>query len=191
MSISNENKIIAKTALHAFGGKPSVSKYWDENNVSNIDMLTTVNRPFDGVSSYSTIGLSDHSIELTVDETPLRIEIVGASATDYEQFPNILASCAFCIINSKFSVSHGKVFRDIIKMYYPNTEMKHVLFVSPFLWEDLKTLEFPNKKVTWLLAVPISENEYLFAQEKGTDSLEELFEQEEIDIFDLDRESIL
>ena len=191
MSISNENKIIAKTALHAFGGKPSVSKYWDENNVSNIDMLTTVNRPFDGVSSYSTIGLSDHSIELTVDETPLRIEIVGASATDYEQFPNILASCAFCIINSKFSVSHGKVFRDIIKMYYPNTEMKHVLFVSPFLWEDLKTLEFSNKKVAWLLAVPISENEYLFAQEKGTDSLEELFEQEEIDIFDLERESIL
>ncbi|WP_330949340.1 suppressor of fused domain protein [Virgibacillus sp. MG-45] len=191
MSISNENKIIAKTALHAFGGKPSVSKYWDENNVSNIDLLTTVNRPFDGVSSYSTIGLSDHSIELTVDETPLQIEIVGASATDYEQFPNILASCAFCIINSKFSVSHGKVFRDIIKMYYPNTEMKHVLFVSPFLWEDLKTLEFPNKKVAWLLAVPISENEYLFAQEKGTDSLEELFEQEEIDIFDLERESIL
>lgn len=191
MSISNENKIIAKTALHAFGGKPNVSKYWDENNVSNIDMLTTVNRPFDGVSSYSTIGLSDHSIELTVDETPLRIEIVGASATYYEQFPNILASCAFCIINSKFSVSHGKVFQDIIKMYYPNTEMKHVLFVSPFLWEDLKTLDFPNKKVAWLLAVPISENEYLFAQEKGTDSLEELFEQEEIDIFDLERESIL
>lgn len=191
MSISNENKIIAKTALHAFGGKPSVSKYWDENNVSNIDMLSTVNRPFDGVSSYSTIGLSDHSIELTVDETPLRIEIVGASATDYEQFPNILSSCAFCIINSKFSVSHGKVFRDIIKMYYSNTEMKHVLFVSPFLWEDLKTLEFPNKKVAWLLAVPISENEYLFAQEKGIDSLEELFEQEEINIFDLERESIL
>ncbi|MBD8037386.1 suppressor of fused domain protein [Solibacillus sp. A46] len=191
MSISNENKIIAKTALHAFGGKPCVSKYWDENNVSNIDMLSTVNRPFDGVSSYSTIGLSDHSIELTVDETPLRIEIVGAIATGYKQYPNILASCAFCIINSKFSVSHGSVFRDIIKMYYPNTEMKHILFVSPFLWEDLNTLEFPNKKVAWLLAVPISENEYLFAQEKGTDTLEELFEQEEIDIFDLERESIL
>jgi antitoxin YqcF len=191
MSISNENKIIAKSALHAFGGKPSVSKYWDDRNVSNIDILSVVNRPFDSVSSYSTIGLSDHSIELSVDEAPLRIEIVGVSSTVYEQYPNILASCAFCIVNSKFSVFHGKVFRDIIKMYYPNSEMKHVLFVSPFLWKDLKTLEFPNKKVAWLLAVPISENEYLFALEKGTDSLEELFEQEEIDIFNLERESIL
>jgi antitoxin YqcF len=192
MSISSENKIIAKSASLAFGGKPSVSKYWDDNNASNIDILSTVNRPFDGVTSFSTIGLSDHSIELTVElMKPLHVEIVGASATEYEPFPNVLATCAFCIINSKLSVSHGKVFRDIIKMYYPNSEMKHVLFVSPFLWEDLKTLEFPNKKVAWLLALPISENEYLFAQENGTDSLEELFEQREINIFDLERESIL
>lgn len=191
MSISDENRIIAKSALRTFGGKPSVSKYWDGNNDSSVDMLSTVNRPFDGITSYSTIGLSDYSIGLIVDETPLRIEIVGASATDYEQFPNILASCAFCIINSKFLVSHGEIFRDIIQVYYPNSDMKHVLFLSPFLWEDLKTLELQNKKVAWLLAVPISQDEYLFAQEKGVDSLEELFEQEDIDIFDLERESVL
>jgi antitoxin YqcF len=191
MSISSENKIIAKSALQAFGGKPQVSKYWDESNVSNIDILSTADRPYEGITSYSTIGLSDHSIEYTVDGTPLRIEIVGASASEYKQFPNVLATCAFYIINSNFLVSHGKVFRDMIKMYYPNSEMKHVLFASPFLWEDLKTLDFPNKKVAWLLAVPISENEYIFAQEKGTDSLEELFEEKEIDIFDLERKSIL
>lgn len=191
MSISSENKIIAKSALQAFGGKPQVLKYWDENNVSNIDMLSTADRPYEGITSYSTIGLSDHSIEYTVDGTPLRIEIVGASASEYKLFPNVLATYAFCIINSNFLVSHGKVFRNMIKMYHPNSEMKHVLFVSPFLWEDLKTLDFPNKKVAWLLAVPISENEYIFAQEKGTDSLEELFEEKEIDIFDLERKSIL
>ncbi|WP_152657041.1 suppressor of fused domain protein [Oceanobacillus sp. CFH 90083] len=191
MSISSENKIIAKSALQAFGGKPQVSKYWDEGNVSNIDMLSTADRPYEGITSYSTIGLSDYSIEYTVDGTPLRIEIVGTSASEYKHFPNVLATCAFCVINSNFLVSHGKVLRDMLKMYYPNSEMKHVLFVSPFLWEDLKTLDFLNKKVAWLLAVPISENEYIFAQEKGTDSLEELFEEKEIDIFDLERKSIL
>ncbi|MEI5907330.1 suppressor of fused domain protein [Bacillus spongiae] len=191
MSISNENKIIAKSALEALGGKPSVSKYWDENNVSNIDMLSTINRPYDGITSYSTIGLSDHSIEFTVEATPLRIEIVGASDNEYDLFPNVLATCSFCIINSKFSVSPGQVFHDVVSMYYPDMEMKHILFVLPFLFEGLRTLDFPNKKVTWLLAVPISENEYLFAQENGTDSLEDLFEQEDIDIFDLERKSIL
>lgn len=67
MSISIENKIISKSALNAFGGKPNVIKYWDENNVSNIDVLSTVNRPYEGITSYATIGLSDHSINYTVD----------------------------------------------------------------------------------------------------------------------------
>ncbi|MDI6533855.1 suppressor of fused domain protein [Bacillus mycoides] len=40
-----------------------------------------------------------------------------------------------------------------------------MFFVPPFLWEDqLKTMDFPDKKVAWLLAVPISKKEYLFAQ---------------------------
>lgn len=109
----------------------------------------------------------------------------------YEYYPNVLATCAFCVINSNFSIFHREVFRDIIKMYYPESEMKHILFVSPFLWEDLKTLDFQNKKVAWLLAVPISENEYRFAQKKGKNSLEHLFEQKEIDIFDVERKSII
>jgi hypothetical protein len=191
MAISNENKVIAKSALQAFGGKPSVSKYWDDKNVSNIDMLSVVDRPYDGVTTYSTIGLSEHSINYTVDEKPLRLELVGASATEYEHFPNVISTCAFCVTNSNFSISHGKIFRNIIKMYYPNSELKHVLFVAPFLWEDLKTIDFPDKAVAWLLVVPISENEYVFAQEQGTGTLEDLFEREKIDIFDIKRKSII
>ncbi|WOO35859.1 hypothetical protein R2R35_18965 [Anaerocolumna sp. AGMB13020] len=42
MGISNENKVIAKSALQAFGGKPNVSKYWDDANVSSVDLLTAV-----------------------------------------------------------------------------------------------------------------------------------------------------
>ncbi|WP_033168045.1 suppressor of fused domain protein [Clostridium sp. KNHs205] len=190
MGISNENKVIAKSALQAFGGKPNVSKYWDDVNVSSVDLLTAV-RPDEDIVSYSTIGLSDHSIDYNIDGTPLRVEIVGACAAKFNQYPNLLATCAFYIINSKFSVSHGKIFRDIIEMYFPDSQMKHVLFVAPFLWGDIKTLEFPDKKVAWLLAVPISENEYLFAQEKGTEMLEKLFEQKKIQIFDIERKSIL
>lgn len=186
------NRTIARTALKAFGGEPEVFEYWDENKESSIDLLSTINRPYDGLTSYSTIGLSDYTIGYSVDEMPLRAEIVGACATEYEFFPNILTTCAFFIINSEFSVSPGKIFEDIIQMYYPDYEMKHVLFMSPFLWEDsLKTIDFEEKKVAWLLAVPISENEYLFAQEKGTEKLEELFEQEEIDILNLERRSTL
>jgi len=191
MGIPEINKIIANSVLQVFGGKPKVWKYWDDKNNSSIDILSTVDRPCDGVTSYSTIGLSDYSIGYTVDDKPLRLEIVGASATYYEYYPNILATCAFCIMNSSFSASPGAIFRGIVEMYYPNNDMKHVLFTSPFLWESLETLDFPDKKVTWLLAVPISENEYKFAQKNGVDALEKLFEREQIDIFNMERRTIL
>ncbi|EEM01991.1 suppressor of fused domain protein [Bacillus pseudomycoides] len=192
MGISNESKIIAKSALKAFGSNPVVSKYWDDNSISNIDILSTRDRPCEGVTSYSTIGLYMHSIGRSIDEKSLRVEIVGASATTYNNYTNVLATCAFCVINSKMSIYPGQIFLDVLKFYYPNSEMKHMFFVPPFLWEDqLQTIDFPDKKVAWLLAVPISEKEYLFAQQNGSTKLEDLFEQNEIDIFDIERESVL
>lgn len=62
-----------------------------------MDILDAIDRPYDGITAYSTIGLSDYSIGYSVDEKPLRIEIVGASDTIYEFFPNILSTCAFSI----------------------------------------------------------------------------------------------
>lgn len=191
MTITKENKIIARTILGIFGGKPNVSRYWDDNYDSNIDILAALDRPFDSITSYSTIGLSDYSIGYSVEEKPLRVEIVGASASTFEFFPNILSTCAFNIINNQLPVSPGEIFSDVVKMYYPKSDMEHILFSSPFLWEELETIDFPEKKVTWLLAVPISTKEYLYADKEGTEALEDLFEQKNIDIFDLNRNSII
>lgn len=62
MSISEENKVLARTALEAFEGKPNVFKYWDENNISSVDILSCEDKNFEGILSYSTLGLSDYSI---------------------------------------------------------------------------------------------------------------------------------
>lgn len=191
MTVSKENKVIARTALEIFNGEPNVSKYWDENNVSNIDVLSVINSPYEGVTSYSTIGLSDYSIGYSVDEKPLRIEIVGASAAIFEFFPNIVSTCAFNIINTKLPITHGEVFKDVVKMYYSTSEMEHILFTSPFLWEKFNTMDFQDKKVAWLLAVPISKEELLYAEKEGTEALEDLFENKDIDIFDIKRKSVL
>lgn len=191
MTITNKNKIVARTALEAFGGKPSVTKYWDDNNVNNVDILATIDRPYEGVTSYSSIGLSDYTIGYSVDEKDLRVEIVGACDKTFDFFPNIISSCAFNLINTKLSIYYGEIFKGVVKMYYPNSEMEHILFTSPFLWKRLKNIDFSNKKVTWLLAVPISTKEFLYAEQEGIEALEDLLEQNEIDIFDIERKSIL
>ena len=41
------------------------------------------------------------------------------------------------------------------------------------------------------MAVPISDKELKYAQEYGTDVLEDVFERKDIDVFDLDRKSAI
>lgn len=191
MKPTNKNKVIAKTILEVFGGRPSVAKYWDDHQASHVDILSSINRPFEGITSYSTIGLSDYDIGYTVKVQPLRVEIVGAHATEYDDFPNILATCAFTVINSKQSILPGEIFQGIVALYYPDSEMKHILFINPFLWKNLKSIDLEKSKVAWLLAIPISQQEYLFALDSGVEALEDLFVQEDIDIFEIERKSIL
>ncbi|SFT02500.1 suppressor of fused domain protein [Marininema halotolerans] len=192
MSVTEEKKIIAKSALHSFGGTPSVYRCWDDNRNSHVDLVTCKNRPYEGINSSATIGLSDFSIGYSAGDVPLRTEIVGAANSEFEWFPNVLSTCAFNVINSQMECGMGKIHHDVIEMYYPSFEMKHILFVPPFLWEEsLKTIDFPDKKVAWLMAIPISENEYRYAKEKGSEALEDLFEKKEIDFYDLKRKSVV
>jgi hypothetical protein len=191
MSVSTEDKLLARTAISVFGGKPSVARFWDDAHVSFVDIVTCVNSPWSGIASYATVGVSKSNIGYTSEDTPLRIELVGACDMRMDLFPNILATCGFNIINSGFACHPGAIFRDIVHLYDKQTELKHILFVSPFLWEDkLKTVTLTDKKVAWLLIVPISDVELQYASEHSTEQLESLFEEQQINIFDLYRPSI-
>ncbi|CAM3824521.1 hypothetical protein BS11774_19140 [Bacillus subtilis] len=192
MGVTQENKVIARTVLGAFGGKPKVTKYWDDNENSNIDILSVSDQPQEGITSYATLGLSDHSINYEVNGTPLRIEIVAAMESASDIYANVLSTCAFNIINSNFTCAPGVIFKNVISMYDQETDMRHVMFVSPFLWEeDLELLEFSNKSVTWLMAIPISEGDLQVTEKHGPDYLQDLLESKQIDIFDIKRESVV
>jgi hypothetical protein len=192
MSIHPDKKTIAQTARAAFGGKMSVTRYWDDPHVSCIDILECVDRPYPGISSFATIGVSDEGTGITTDEMPLCVEMVGACASSSKHFANILATCAFNVINSKWVCRPGTVFPDVVRMYDPSSPMQHILFVPPFLWDDrLKTLKLEDRWVAWLMAVPISQTEHEYAQTNSTDELETLFERKQIDVFNLRRRSVI
>jgi antitoxin YqcF len=191
MNVSAENKAIARHALKAFGGTPTVQAYHHDTENLSIDILRCDNRPCQGVTSYSTIGLSDHPMIKDGQEYPTRLEIAGACATAVQLFPNILASAGFNIIRSQWVFSPGMVLPEYIREYYPSTTVPHIYLTAPFLWEDsLKTLDCGLKKASWLLVVPISDGELEYLKEYGDNALEELFEKTQIDIFDINRNSV-
>lgn len=192
MPVYEENKAVARATLGAFGGKPTVMKYWDDNHVGSVDVLRSEERPQGGVTSYGTLGLSDHSIGLESRGNPLRVELVAACYSVYNVFPNVLATSAFCVINDSHQCRPGVIFHDVVAMYEQSGSMRHAICVPPFLWKGhLSALELRTKTVTWLMIVPISEQERRYAEGKGSDELEALFECKQIDVFDLHRPSVL
>ena len=86
----------------------------------------------------------------------------------------------------------GTVMPDAVRQSYPASKLPHLYLTSPFLWEpELRTLDFGIKKVSWLLAMPISESEYSYLRTHDVNALEHLLENANIDIADLDRPSLI
>jgi len=107
MSISDSNKRIVSVATQSFATASTIKAYWDDNRQSSIEILSCPGSPHAGVTSFSTLGLSDHPIPNGRKQLPLRVELVGACGSQFDEFANILASAAFCIINSNWLCHPG------------------------------------------------------------------------------------
>lgn len=185
-------KEIAKHLSDLNGGRPRMSRFYDDKKESIIDIVIMDNKPNEYETTFATIGLNNYDIGYSVEDKPLRVEFIGACIDEYVLFGNILSTCAFNIINSGYSCSPGTIYPEVIKMYYPELNMKHVMFVSPFLWdENLTPFDFEDKHVSWLQAIPISEEEYVYVEKNGSEALEDLLEESEVDILDLNRPSVI
>lgn len=191
--ISSSNRAIARRTAEAFGSRPHVHRYYDDRGRGTVDVASARNVPQPGVTSFGTLGLSDFPmITPEGEEFPLRVEILGACESRFESFPNALAASAVRIISTHRLCAPGVIFRDVLTTPGESTPMRHFLFLSPFLWDDpFEAMELPDKRVAWLLAVPISSSEMDFALEKGVIELESLLEEGEIDMFDMNRPSVV
>ena len=192
MSISPERRTVAKTILDGFQGTPRVFAFQDEKQKISIDLLACGDQPQQDVTSYATIGLFEHSIGYEMDGKDLRLELFGVCQSSVDVFANMLVTSAFHMIQSGEIASYGAVFKDNVKMYLPESKMKHILFLPPSAWTHVfEALELGNRMVAWLQAVPISEAEYQFLLSHEVEELEALFEEKRIDLSDLQRNSVV
>lgn len=189
--VSPENKKLARYIAGVFGGQPHVTEYAHDTSDLTIGILWCADRPIRGVTSYSTVRLSDYPMFKDATEYPARIEIVGACATERDAFPNVLAAAAFCVMRTGTLLCPGALLPDYVSLYFPDTTVPHLYFTSPFLWADgPKRLDCGTKRVSWLMAIPISDDESTYLRQHGPDALEDLFVQRQIDVYDLQRQGV-
>lgn len=195
---SSANREIARTMAAVFGGSERelvfgesvyVFKYWDDEERSQIEILEVADCPSSGSTSFSTIGLSGWAIPGSV-RPPLGVEVVGTCASDAEEFGSLISTAAFFVINSGWKLESGTILPEVVGWHFPDTTVPHLVFVPPFLWEaELEPRVIGDRTVAWLLAVPMTSQELVYAEQHGSDALEDRFEEAQIDILDLQRDS--
>lgn len=88
-------------------------------------------------------------------------------------FTKLLAACSAGVINRRYDIGPGIVWDDVVPVVSPDSSMKHVLFLSPMVWE-LDDYEFDDCLVKFLSVVPISDEEKAFILQNDMDAFLEL-----------------
>lgn len=190
---TNENKTLAKFMRNTFAYTPNVSVVNHLNNDDSlgIHIIHCPESPSEGLTTYATVGLSDYPMYQDNEEFHVRLEIIGVCDSDIDWFPNILATCAFYLIQEGWLFSPGAVLKNIVNIYDSETQLKHIYFTSPFLWEKLHTLQLKSKKVAWLLCILISDAECDYREQNSSDKFEDLLEKSNTDVFNVARHSVI
>jgi len=190
---TDENKMLAKFIRNTFGANPNtrIINYLNEDESTSIPILSCPESPYKDLTAYATVGLSDYPMYQDNKEFDVRVEIVGVCDSSIEWFPNILSTSAFYVIQKGWLCCPGAVLKNVVNMYDSSTELKHIYFTSPFLWqEQLKTLQLETKKVAWLLSILVTDAEYNYIKQHGADKFEDLLEESDADVFNIARHSV-
>jgi len=168
-------KQIAKHIIPIVGIDPTMKKYWDNTRENHINIFKVDDPINSDINFYGTIGLSANNVIIRGVEQKFGLELLIGGNKKHTEIPNILATCSFYILKDKWECKPDTVFERMVEMYYEDKAMQHIYFTDPFVWQDkLKPLQLEDKKVVWLLAVPISDNELNFKVKNGNEAFEQL-----------------
>jgi len=188
--VTQEQLAIARHVADAFGRPIHVREYLHDSEALAVDILRSDDHPVAGVTSYSTIGLSDVPVPSAVGDGSMRIELVGAARREYELFPNILASTAFLVMQGEDVGDGEAVIHNYVGQYVRDSPVPHVFLTSPFLW-PLRPFTSATQTILWLQLVPVSESESAYARARGGAALARLLTGPGVDVYDLHRAPVV
>jgi hypothetical protein len=207
MMTKQEQQMLARTKLVCNTPHFVSHTYFSNQDTkeTGVDILFAVNSPHSGLLTCTTLGLLNYDIRFKNGEKDIRIELVGVSSVDPKNekdadiIARILSTAAFGIMEKHIPCGFGTVFPQILTGYLPNSDMKHLLFISPpsFWKEQFGTIELEDFALTWLYAVPISDAEWGYLRKKGASNIVEgvkallkLMSENKADMFNLNRKSV-
>lgn len=185
-----DNKKVAKYALGFIGGKPNVSRYYNDDESKKIDIMTSDSGVIKGIPTCATIGLCQTDIGLSINGKKLRVELVAACDLNSEILGNILATISFEAMELK-SCEYGMLIPNVVRSYVKGTELKHVALMSPVFWPNYQVLEDDDCIVAWLMVVPITDSEKNYIEQNGIAAFDSLLERKDADVINMQRRPVV
>jgi antitoxin YqcF len=144
-------------------------------------------RVFDGCQTYASLGYCRYGRE--------RQEIVLVAEGSWSELPGLLARVLLTLGTHQQEIVEGFSFGGLDKLapsFVKETKKGALFFTSPFLFPtEFQRLRVDNLDVKILMAIPIDADEHRYSVENGPAALELLFDQADIDPFDVRRLSVL
>jgi len=189
--VSIDNQIIQQTLTEVFGGL-TIDRQLDVHEGLQVEIVKAENCPSERIVSYATVGLSIVPIGYISSNVILGAEIVGAANARFDRFADILAACVDDIFRLRFKLFPGAVYKNALEAHYPGMDVKHLIFDTPHGWEnDLLSLNLGTRQVAWIMAVPVTDEELELFSRSDTGELQVLMEEKGVDLYDLERESVV
>lgn len=187
---------ITRHTMTAFGVAPSVEPKillspGGEEGLPSLNLIECDNIPQFGVTSYATIGMSQYTNLSTGGGKNLGVELLAAAGSNWKVIQSGLIGSALNIASGKHSIWPDTIFPDVMSGFDQAVSVPHALFVLPFLWNDIEDLESDDLVITWLMMVPVSDQEFLFAELNGVQALNARLLEAQPDVFNLMRPSVI
>ena len=190
MGFREDAKVLMGDLREAFNGNISVES--SKNDLGDISTYIAVceNDIWDDTTTYATIGLSTVATGYSLDGVDLAVELVAVVGCNVLDYGNVLGSIATNAKSFGLPCIEGSIHDDILSMYYPDIDAKHVFLTQSWLWDDLYISNLNNKKVTWLTPIPITDSEKQFIEQYGGSVFLNILEENNINVQDIYRSSV-
>lgn len=166
---------------------------WKDNTTaSEIQVVKFDNQPFDGASTYATIGMSNKTLELT-ETKKIKQELIFSTYSTFsdEQIASFLLTLSEYIVSKNQGILRGDVIGPSAPLI-SGVKVDCIYSAIPVIFDDdFSTYNGSDPATVLVWIIPIFNNELEFVRQFGWNDFEDLLETKNPDLWDLNRQSIV
>ncbi len=166
-------------------GNPTGRMIFNRDDSQPWMQIISYDNIFGGCKAFCSFGLSHYVLQIgEIAEVFMPVD------DGWDDTPSILAYSLLHLVQGDAHLGRGLAvrFADIFPDFVSKFDKSAVYFADPFgLPEDFKHVRCGSRTGEVYMVCYISEAEFHFREKNGTESFEELFEEKQVDVFNIKR----